>query len=205
MAVLSALAIFVILPCWSPASLHFRYRDIISASSRAVILGFSTGTEFVTLTLISDGVKKLFVDSSENGELKDDIESYSRVLVPVGYTFPLLGSFVPFLFILFVAWLYQNPLDLLDQLKLVAVGIPSFFGSSKVSVEMLLNLMHLPADSFNLYISTGILRQCFVASISSMSIFSFTTISVALITGCCRLQWKKAIFSLVLIILVLSY
>jgi hypothetical protein len=102
-----------------------------------------------------------------------------------------------------VAWLYQNPLDLPEQLKLAAVGIPSFFGSSKVSIEWLLNLMCLPADSFNLYISSGILRQSFVASMASMSIFSFTTISAALISGRCRLHWKKATFSLLLIILVL--
>ena len=181
----------------------FRYRDIISASSKAIILGFSSGTEFITLTLINDGVKKLFEDSPDNGALKGELESYCRVLVPVGYTFPTLGSFVPFLFILFVAWLYHNSLDLTEQLKLAAVGIPSFFGSSKVSVEMLLNLMRLPADSYNLYISSGILRQSFVASMASMSIFSFTTISAALISGRCRLQWKKAVYSLLLIVLVL--
>ena len=58
--------------------------------------------------------------------------------MPVAYTFPLLGAFVPFLFILFVAWLYGSPLDLSEQIKLIAVGIPSFFGSSKVTVEIAL-------------------------------------------------------------------
>jgi len=203
LAFLAALVIFGILPLLISCFTTFRYRDIISASSRAIILGFSSGTEFITLTLINEGVKKLFEDSPDNREIKNEIESYSKVLVPVGYTFPLMGSFVPFLFILFVAWLYQNPLNLPEQLKLAAVGIPSFFGSSKVSVEWLLNLMHLPADSFNLYISTGILRQSFVAAMASMSIFSFTVISAALISGRYKLQWKKAISSLLLIILVL--
>jgi Na+/H+-dicarboxylate symporter len=203
LAVLATLVIFGILPLLISCFTTFSYRDIISASSRAILLGFSSGTEFITLPLISEGVKKLFGNSLDNGGLKDEIESYSRVLVPVGYTFPLLGSFVPFLFILFVAWLYQNPLDLHEQLKLAAVGIPSFFGSSKVSVEWLLNLMCLPVDSFNLYISTGILRQSFVASMASMSIFSFTTISAALISGRFKLQWKKVIFSSLLIVLIL--
>ena len=126
LAVLSALVIFGILPLLVSCFTTFRYRDIISASSRAVILGFSSGTEFITLTLITDGVKKLFGDSLDNGEFKDEIESYSRVLVPVGYTFPTLGSFVPFLFILFVAWLYQNPLDLPEQLKACSGGNSQF-------------------------------------------------------------------------------
>jgi Na+/H+-dicarboxylate symporter len=203
LAVLTALVIFGVLPLLISCFTTFRYRDIISASSEAIILGFSSGTEFITLTLINDGVKKLFENSLEKEELKNEIESYNRVLIPLGYTFPLLGSFVPFLFILFVAWLYKNPLALPEQLKLAAVGIPSFFGSSKVSVESLLSLMRLPSDSFNLYISTGILRQSFVASMASMSIFSFTTISAALTSGRCKLQWKKAIFSLLLIISIL--
>lgn len=202
LAVLAALVIFGILPLLVSCFTNFRYRDIISTSSKAIILGFSSGTEFITLTLINEGVKKLFGDSLDNVE-RDEIESYTRVLVPVGYTFPTLGSFVPFLFVLFVAWLYQDSLDLTEQLKLAAVGIPSFFGSSKVSVEWLLSLMGLPADSFNLYISSGILRQSFVAAMASMSIFSFTAISTALISGRYRLQWKKAIFSFLLIILVL--
>nr|WP_269850672.1 cation:dicarboxylase symporter family transporter [Methanosarcina horonobensis] len=96
LAFLAALVIFGVLPLLVSCFTTFRYRDIISASSRAVILGFSSGTEFITLTLINDGVKKLFWDSLDNREIKDEIESYSRVLVPVGYTFPLLGSFVPF-------------------------------------------------------------------------------------------------------------
>jgi len=36
----------------------------------------------------------------------------------------------------------------------------SFFGSSKISVISLLSLMHLPSDAYNIYISSGILRQC---------------------------------------------
>ncbi|MGB9929278.1 MAG: cation:dicarboxylate symporter family transporter [Methanosarcina sp.] len=202
LAVLSLLVICGILPLLVSCFTTFRYSDIISASSKATILGFSSGTEFITLTLIEDGIKKLFEKTSYNAEHKDEIASYSKVLVPVGYTFPLLGSFVPFLFILFVAWLYDHPLSLSEQLELAALGIPSFFGSSKVSVEWLLSLMHLPADSFSLYISSGILRQSFVAAMASMSIFSFATISAALISGRFKFQWKKAIFSLLLIILI---
>jgi Na+/H+-dicarboxylate symporter len=66
--------IFGFLPLLVSCFTTLRYRDIISASSRAIILGFSSGTEFITLTLINNGVIKLFGDSFENGELKDEIE-----------------------------------------------------------------------------------------------------------------------------------
>jgi ABC-type amino acid transport substrate-binding protein len=131
---------------------------------------------------------------------RGDVRSLSEVLVPVAYTFPLLGGLVPFLFILFVAWLYQDPLSLIEQIKLIVVGIPSFFGSSKLSVISLLDLMHLPADAYNLYISSGILRQAFVAPLSVISIFSFSAITIAVTRNQFRFRWKRAVMSLVCVI-----
>ena len=254
----------VVMPLLITCFTTFRYRDILAASSRAMLLAFSTGTEFITLPLISEGVEKLFrgrdrdpgthaepepggsrdrdsgthaecrtdgsrdldpntyaergtggngnaalspaCDAGRDGEgtgdpARQDVRSYSEVLVPVAYTFPLLGGLVPFIFILFVAWLYQNPLDLARQLQLVAVGIPSFFGSSKLSVLSLLDLMGLPEDAFNLYLSSGILRQAFVAPLSVISIFSFSAITIAVTTNQARFRWKKAALSLVAIVL----
>lgn len=192
----------LLVTCFTP----FSYR---------AILAFSTGTEFISLPQISEGVEKLFSgqvrepdgpraedDRRREGagaSLKDATRSYSEILVPVAYTFPLLGGLVPFLFILFTAWLYNNPLGVVEQAELVAVGIPSFFGSSKLTVISLLNLMRLPADAFNLYISSGILRQCFVAPLSVISIFSFSTITLA--TKRAKFRWKRAAGSVLLLIL----
>jgi Na+/H+-dicarboxylate symporter/ABC-type amino acid transport substrate-binding protein len=207
----------VVMPLLVTCFTTFHYRDILAASSRAMLLAFSTGTEFITLPLISEGVEKLFRGKAGNsrnsngtgtdrtGDRDDqgqgNIRSYSEILVPVAYTFPMLGGLVPFLFILFVAWLYQNPLDLAKQAELVVVGIPSFFGSSKLSVISLLDLMHLPADAYNLYISSGILRQAFVAPLSVISIFSFSTITIALTTNRARFRWKRAIMSVMVVLL----
>lgn len=224
----------VVMPLLVTCFTSFHYREILAASSRAMLLAFSTGTEFITLPLITDGVEKLFMGRARDpgtvsgngtdpaggrdfknsmGDTNPDrepvqvpgrgnVRSFSEILVPVAYTFPLLGGLVPFLFILFVAWLYQNPLDPLSQLQLIVVGIPSFFGSSKLSVISLLDLMHLPADAYNLYISSGILRQAFVAPLSVISIFSFTIITIALTTGKARFRWKRAATSVVAVILI---
>ncbi|MFA4878309.1 MAG: cation:dicarboxylase symporter family transporter [Methanoregula sp.] len=212
----------LLITCFTP----FHYRDILAAASRPMLLAFSTGTEFITLPQISEGVEKLFQgqirtpninngcdsDPDKNHDSntrsgtdlnreRGDVQSYSEILVPVAYTFPLLGGLVPFLFILFVAWLYNNPLDLAQQVQLIVVGIPSFFGSSKISVISLLSLMHLPADAYNLYISSGILRQAFVAPLSVISIFAFTTITIALTKNQFRFRWKRAGLSLLVCLL----
>jgi Na+/H+-dicarboxylate symporter len=212
LAALSILLGLIVLPLLITCITTFSYREIVSAISKPMILGFSTGSEFITLPLVAESVMGLFLKENgcgierneqhiENGHIYNQdggipkmsgnqhdgnskqrleervdgeaIKSYCEVLVPIAYTFPLLGAFAPFLFILFVAWLYKSPLDLWEQIRLIIVGIPSFFGSSKISVISLLSLMHLPSDAYNIYISSGILRQCFIASLSSISIFVF--------------------------------
>ena len=50
----------VVMPLLVTCFTTFHYRDILAASSRAMLLAFSTGTEFITLPLISEGVEKLF-------------------------------------------------------------------------------------------------------------------------------------------------
>ena len=212
LAVAAILLTLGILPLLITCFTTFRYRDIIFTSSSALILAFSTGSSFIILPLIIEGVRNLFGYDSEKPErgpdddnnqnqYQDQIQYYSEILVPLGYTFPLLGSMVPFLFILFVAWLYNNPLGLSEQIKLIAVGIPDIFGSSKVSVISLLNLMHLPSNAYNLYISTGLTRQRFEAPLTSMSIFSFTTISIVFLANKYRIRWKRMILVISLTLL----
>lgn len=235
LAVASILLGLVVMPLLITCFTTFRYRDILAAASRPMLLAFSTGTEFITLPLISEGVEKLFrgrdwdpdshyktdADKAGNRDTdtpkekegdtnetpdqikdRDAVRSYSEILVPVAFTIPLLGGLVPFLFILFVAWLYQSPLSLFDQLQLVVVGIPSFFGSSKLSVISLLNLLNLPSDAYNLYISSGILRQAFVAPLSVISIFSFSAITISYTTHRTKFRWKRAAVSIVAVFLI---
>ena len=234
----------IVMPLLVTCFTTFTYRDILATASRPMLLAFSTGTEFITLPQISEGVENLFrekgggpdhhgeggmkrsfpgtpggtstdmardtgsgdtswTSAGDSGQQpgRGDVRSYSEILVPVAYTFPLLGGLVPFLFILFVAWLYKNPLDLTGQLQLIIVGIPSFFGSSKLSVVSLLDLLRLPEDAYSLYISSGILRQAFVAPLSVIYIFSFSTITIAFTTNRARFRWKRAVLSLVGVVL----
>ncbi|HWQ19729.1 MAG TPA: cation:dicarboxylase symporter family transporter, partial [Methanotrichaceae archaeon] len=122
LAVISFLLGLLVMPMMISSLTTFSYREIFSASSKAVILGFSTGSEFIALPFILESVKGLFEDSKDGD--KEKAKSYSEVLVPVAYTFPLMGSFVPFLFTLFVAWFYSTPMDVSDQIKLILIGIP---------------------------------------------------------------------------------
>jgi len=229
-AVACILLCFVVIPLLVTCFTPYRYRDVISAASRAVILGLSTGSEIILLPLISEGITKIFVGQDPGPALRGSgneadmpaepppahgseeekresadrsVRAYSDILVPVGYTFPLLGKLVPFIFIFFVAWLYQNPLDLSRQIQLALLGIPTLFGSAKSAVPSLLEYMHLPLDAYNLYLSTGVLRSRLMAALTAMSIFAFSVISIALATDQARLNKKRLVITVLVVLLLI--
>lgn len=188
---LALLLVFLLLPSMISWFSPFRYRDILTASSKALILAFSTGNTFITIPLIVDGVRRLFRDDAAQMKVK----SISQALVPIVFTFPSIGAFPPLLFILFTGWYYQNSLDAREQATLILAGIPTLFGSSYFSVPFLLNLLHLPSDAFELYISSHTIDIHFNAALSSMSIFSFSAICVSLLSGSHNIRIKKMLSS----------
>ena len=205
---LGLIALPLLITCFT----KFHYRDILAAMLRPMLLAFSTGNSFITLPQISDGLEKLFSGpvknygtGSDTGRKPDagldDVQSYSEFLVPVGYTIPLLGGLAPLLFIFFVAWLYKDPLSLIEQVQLVIVGIPTLFSSSNLSVITLLNQMQLPVDAYNMYVSSGFLGYSLTAPLVVISIFTFTTITIALTTGQARFRPRRAMVSVLVVLL----
>ncbi len=201
---LTALALllsFLVVPLLTNSITPFNYRDLLSISSRAMILGMTTGNDFITLPLIAEGVQNLFKKQNKD-DIALNVKKYSEVLVPLAYSFPLLGAFPPILFILFTAWFYMHPLQTWDRFVLILAGIPSLFGSSIISVQSLLDLMHLPADALELYESSHSFHVYFITGLTCMSIFSFTVIGVASFTGMASIRWKRLAVSAIMVIAV---
>ena len=209
---------FIAMPLLITCFTTLRYRDILSAASEPLILAFSTGSDFITLPLITERVKDLFAGMGQNPEdgsgsdtgrpedngaetASGEVRSYTGILVPIAYTFPMLGELAPLFFILFVAWSYQSPLDLIQQVQLVLVGIPMAFGGSNGLVVSLLTMLHLPGDAFNLFVSSGVVHYSIMAPLTVMSIFTFTILTIALATNRVRFRWKRAAMSAGVVIL----
>lgn len=206
LVVLSILLIFLVLPLLAFCFTPFTYRKILFTSSEAIFLGFSTGNTFIALPLISEGILELFRINGikEKNCQEEKVQSSSEILIPMAYVFPNLGLFVPFLFILFTAWFYNNSLGIVGQLTLLLVGIPSFFSTSSITIPFLLNILHLPSEAFDLYIGSDIIRNNFVAPLSSMSIFTFTAICTSLLTDSFHLRLKKMLPAIFIVILVFA-
>jgi ABC-type amino acid transport substrate-binding protein len=121
------------------------------------------------------------------------------------YNFPTYGEFAPFLFILFVSWLYDAPLGLARQIHCALAGVPTFFGSPHAStVPFLLTLARLPEDAFQLYIGSSPLLSHFGAALKCMFLFSFTAACVALLSGGFRVGVRRIVVTAVAVITVMA-
>ena len=197
------LALFA-LPLLVSSITPFRFRDLLYTASGAVILGATAANDFITLPLIAEGVQSLFRKRELDEEQLHEIKTYCEVLPPMVFSFPLLGNFMAIFFVLFVAWFYMNPLHTTDCLKLLLAGIPSIFGPATISIPFLLNIMHLPADAIELYLSARPIQIHFLIGLMVMSLFSFTAICVASLMNQARIKWMRLSLSILLIAVVFA-
>lgn len=193
--VISTILVLVVLPLLVYSLTPFEYREILSAASKGVILGFSTAQGIITLPLLSEGVSNLF----KNSHTEEKARSYSGIIVPIVSTLPTLGAFSALLFIVFAGWFYSDPLAFQEQIELAIIGIPSLFGSSILAVQFLLETMTLPADALQIYQISHSFHVYFTTALFCMSIFALSAICTAFLTGCGGLRVKRALVSLIIV------
>jgi Na+/H+-dicarboxylate symporter len=179
---------FWILPMLVTLVTPFKYRDIIGMTRDALVTAFTTGNLFVVLTVLTEGCKQIF----ETYDLKKDkTDTYVDVLVPISFNLPNTGKLLMLLFILFAAWFSGSTFSLMQYPTFVFAGLLSFFGGVDVAMPFMLDLMHIPADLYQLYVVTGIINGRFATLLAAMNLVIFTLLATASLTGVMSINKKK--------------
>ena len=174
---LTLLLTFWVLP-WVIASLTpVGFGDALRISRAGVITAFATGNVFIVLPVIIEECKSIL---AEKNTLDGDTTVLIDVLVPIAYSFPNIGKFTVIFFVFFAGWFSGNPIDLAQMASLGVSGVLSLFGSVYVAVPFMLDLVHLPADLFQLFVMSGFITGKFGSMVSILNLFALTLISVAL-------------------------
>jgi Na+/H+-dicarboxylate symporter/ABC-type amino acid transport substrate-binding protein len=176
---------FWLLPMIVTCFTGFTFRDVLNFSKEALVLGFTTGNNFVVLAVIADKSKELFEKmvpkEEKTGKIIDSV-------LPLAYAFPSVGKLIEILFILFVAWYVNQTLGIAKHLELALAGVMSLFGSPKVGIPFLLKYMELPGVYFDLYIMADVVTRRFKVLLQTMSMQALTLIVSYLLI-------RKAVFS----------
>ena len=155
MALLLALWVFPgLVACLTPIPA----RRVLQSTRDVLITAFMTGDLFIVLPSLIERSKILL---REQGSLEPEEGSPPDVIVPAFYSFPHAAKMLSLSFVLFAAWYSETVVTVADYPRLAAAGIVSLFGSMNVAMPFLLDFAKVPADTFQLFLATGVLNSRF--------------------------------------------
>jgi Na+/H+-dicarboxylate symporter len=170
------------------------HRDILRALRTPLVTGFATGSTLVVLPLLIEQCRFLLAIEERSKAEAERNERYGtsvKILVPVFYPFPQSGALLILMFPLFAAWYIGTGVDISQYPQLILAGIPTLFGGSYLTISFLLDLLQLPSDLFQLFVSMDVVNSRFGTLVGVMHYSTVALIGAVALTGTLKLQWKK--------------
>ena len=197
-----ALVIACALPLLTKVFTGIGYRQIFSEFKAPLLLGFTTGSAFITLPQLGQAARRLL---EARGAPADEAKEVTDTIVPVAYALPLTGKLAVFLFVPFSAWFAGVTLDLQQYAVLVFSGVLSLFGSMTGTVQFLLAQLNLPAESINVFLATGSLVSNIYGFVEPATMGMFTVVAGAAVLGLARPHLRRALtYGAVALVVVLA-
>jgi Na+/H+-dicarboxylate symporter/ABC-type amino acid transport substrate-binding protein len=191
---LSLLLSFWIVPGLVTVLLPISYRELMRSAQTALITAFATGSLLVALPLVAEGVKKAM---AEVGTRSRDAQSAVDVVVPINFTLPNLGKLLGLAFVPFAGWLTGFEMSPDQYPVLLVSGLFSMF-AEVVALPFLLDLMRIPADTFQLFVALDVSTGRFGQMLAGAHTFALALLIGGAVAGLLELR-RAAMIRYVLI------
>ncbi len=180
-AAIALILSFWVLPGLIAALTPLKYKDIVTAYRTPLVTAFATANLLIVLPLIISRSRELLLslDSSPDQNALT-IDAPLEVLVPVSFTFPSMGKLLSLAFVPFAAWYGGNSFPVAQYPTFLLAGLASFFGDGITAMRFLLNLLGIPIDMLQIYIT---LDQVSVGRFGTL-LAGMNTIALALLATC---------------------
>jgi Na+/H+-dicarboxylate symporter len=165
-----------VLPALIATLTPIRIRELFALTRDALITAAVAGDLFIVLPVLIDASKTLLARYSPPASGTADLPD---AIVPASFNFPHTGKLLSISFILFAGWFADAAIAVSDYPQLAAAGVLTYFGSLNVAVPFLLDLFRVPADTFQLFLATGVVNSRVGTLAAAMH-----TLAVALLGGC---------------------
>jgi Na+/H+-dicarboxylate symporter/ABC-type amino acid transport substrate-binding protein len=172
-----------VLPGLISALTPFSYKEVLGPTRDALITAFVAADLFIVLPILIQACKELL---ERHGLVDDRSRALPDVIVPTSFNFPHTGKLLSLSFILFAGWFADAALPISEYPRLALTGLLTFFGSLNVAVPFLLDLFHIPADTFQLFLATGVINSRFGSLLAAIHTVSVTLLGSAAIVGSLR-------------------
>jgi Na+/H+-dicarboxylate symporter/ABC-type amino acid transport substrate-binding protein len=179
-----------ILPGLVAALTPIPYREVLPPSRDALITAFVAGDLFIVLPILIASCKELlerYAVTDAHGSMLPD------VIVPASFNFPHTGKLLSLSFIVFAGWFADAAVRVRDYPQLAITGLLTAFGSLNSAVPFLLDLFRIPADTFQLFVATGVINAHFGTLTAAVHTIAVALIGSAAIAGTLRFDSRRLI------------
>jgi len=198
--IVASLVALWVLPGLVSALTPFSYREVLGPTRDALITAFMAADLFIVLPILIQACKELL----ERRQLVDETtRTLPDVIVPTSFNFPHTGKLLSISFILFAGWFADAAVPVTEYPRLALTGLLTFFGSLSAAVPFLLDLFRIPADTFQLFLATGVVNSRFGALLAAVHTVTVALLGSAAIVGSLRFNAAR-IARYLIITLVLS-
>ena len=161
-------------------------REIFRASRDGLITAFAAGDLFIVLPSLIEASKSLVAQHVRDD---DRVVGLPEILVPASFNFPHTGKLLSISFILFAGWFSDAAVSVADYPRVAATGLVTFFGSLNAAVPFLLDLFRIPADTFQLFLASGVINARFGTLAAAMHTVTVALLGTCAVTG--TLKWRR--------------
>jgi Na+/H+-dicarboxylate symporter/ABC-type amino acid transport substrate-binding protein len=176
-----------VLPGLVAALTPIRMRDIFSLNRNALITAFVAGDLFIVLPVLIESSRTL-VERAGVGQ-----SNLPEVIVPASFNFPHTGKLLSISFILFAGWFADAAVPFTEYPRLAFTGLVTFFGSLNVAVPFLLDLFRIPADTFQLFLASGVVNSRFGTLVAAMHTLAVALLGTCAMSGALRLERRRVV------------
>ena len=186
-----AVSLFVCLwalPALVAALTPIPYRAVLTRTRDALFTAFATGSLFIVLPALTDAAKALIRDY-QNVEVAN--VEVADVIMPASFSFPHGGKLLSLSFVLFAGWAAEAPVPLQDYPRLAVTGVLALFGNMNGAVPFLLDTFRIPADTFQMFLTTGVINARFGTLVAAVHTLAFGVLGTCAVVGMLRLNVRK--------------
>ena len=186
----SALAIVLalwLLPGLIGALTPIPLRAVLSRTGEALITATIAGDLFIVLPLLVDACKELV---RQFGSADREAGTLTDIIIPMSYNFPHSGKLLSVSFVLFAGWFSDAPVHLSDYPRLALTSLLTLFGSINAAMPFLLDAFHVPRDTFQLFIASGVVNSRTGTLVAAMHTVTVALLGTCAVTGLVR--WRPA-------------
>ena len=187
--VMSLILSLWLIPGLIAALTPLRFGAILRAFRGPLVTAFATGNVLIVLPILAAESKALLAQSAGvHAEPTEREESSVDILVPAAFPFPSLGTMLALMFVLFGGWYVGSTVPVTQYATLTVAGIASLFGGTVLALPFLFNLLRLPSDLFQVFVTVDVIASRFGTLLAAMHIIAIALIGAYAMRGAVRLR-----------------